>query len=468
MTDNAPQSDAPPDKQKHLTPLYQYYFRILIGLFAIAALISYDVTQHHKISLSSWLTALLVLVYYSLSYWSSLQFDKKIASMTFWLALGDGLVIAIAVSQLHYAPWPSLVLIGLLQFIALQRGGGRQWLEVNVGIFIGLMVGFFILNNQSISTHSNNILNMALLIGAFTYICIYGSYTYSHQTKLEHLNHQLQQDCHHFRLHAYKLSRYLPAPVTALLKGKDMHLKTERKRITVFFSDLVGFTELSEELEAETLTELLNSYFSEMSKIANQFNGTVDKFMGDAVMVLFGDHEHSSQGVKKDAIACVSMAIAMAKRMRELQPQWTELGIKKPLAIRIGINSGYCTVGTFGTSKNLDYTALGVHVNLASRLESAGKPGNILISHETWSLVQDVILCRDKGQIKAKGFSYPIHVYEVVNHRKDLGGNQSYFSENMQGFSMHLDLEKIKNYDKEKVVESLEKATQKLKGKHIP
>ena len=150
-----------------------------------------------------------------------------------------------------------------------------------------------------------------------------------------------------------------------------------------------------------------------------------------------------------------------------LTGHWSELGVKKPLQIRIGINSGYCTVGTFGTHKNLDYTALGAHVNLASRLESAGKPGNILISHETWSLVKDHILCRDKGQIKAKGFSHPIQVYEVVDHRKNLGGNQSYISENLDGFSMHLDMEKVKNYDKQKVIHSLENAAKKLKGKHI-
>ena len=171
--------------------------------------------------------------------------------------------------------------------------------------------------------------------------------------------------------------------------------------------------------------------------------------------------------VKKDAINCVSMAIAMTKRMRELQPHWAELGIKKPLQIRIGINSGYCTVGTFGTNKNLDYTALGAHVNLASRLESAGKPGNILLSHEAWVLVKDVILCRDKGQIKAKGFSYPIQVYEVVDLRKDLGGNQSYFSESLLAFSMHLDIEKIKNYNKDKVISCLEAAAKKLKDKRI-
>jgi class 3 adenylate cyclase len=452
---------------KELPPQYQYYFRVLLSFSASAALIGNDLASNEGLDVSSLIIVFILLAYCGLTYWLVLlRMDKKTINAT-WLAIMDGFVISLAISELDYTPWPSLLLLVLLQFNALSRGGIKQWLEVNVGVLFGLLIGFFLFNNQAISYDSNSTLNTVIMIGAFTYLCLYGAYAYNYQQQLLESNIMLQQDSETFRSHAYKLSRYLPAPVTAMLKGQSSDLETERKRITVFFSDIVGFTELSEELEAETLTELLNSYLSEMSKVANHFNGTVDKFMGDAIMVLFGDDKASSQGIKKDAIQCVAMAIAMTKRMRELQAQWAELGIKKPLQIRIGINSGYCTVGTFGTDKNLDYTALGAHVNLASRLESAGKPGNILISHETWSLIKDVILCRDKGQIKAKGFSYPIQVYEVVDHRKDLGSNQSYISQTMEGFSLHLDLEKVKNYDKEQVVDSLKIAINKLMDKNI-
>ncbi len=116
-------------------------------------------------------------------------------------------------------------------------------------------------------------------------------------------------------------------------------------------------------------------------------------------------------------------------------------------------------------SKHLDHTALGVHVNLASRLESAGQPGEILVSYETWSLINDTILCKDKGKIKAKGFTHPVQVYQVINHRKELGSNQSYFSQTTDGFSIHLDLQKIKPLEREKVIENLELATKKLKTK---
>ena len=117
--------------------------------------------------------------------------------------------------------------------------------------------------------------------------------------------------------------------------------------------------------------------------------------------------------------------------------------------------------------RDSDYTALGAHVNLASRLESAGKPGEILISYETWSVIKETILCRDKGQVKAKGFSHAIQVYEVLGSRKELGGNQLYLSESMDGFSMHLDMLKVKNYDKDRVVAYLEKAAKSLRNKQI-
>src|SRR5690625_2125344 len=107
------------------------------------------------------------------------------------------------------------------------------------------------------------------------------------------------------------------------------------------------------------------------------------------------------------------------------------------------------------------------HVNLASRLESAAEPDEILISHETWSLVKDAIMCRDKGEITVKGMTHPVKVYQVVDFRKDLGKNQSYFEDRAEGFIMYLDLEKVRNYEKGKVIRALETAAEKLRDKVI-
>ncbi len=110
-----------------------------------------------------------------------------------------------------------------------------------------------------------------------------------------------------------------------------------------------------------------------MSKIAVRFGGTIDKIMGDSIMVFFGDPR--SRGVKNDAVSCVSMALAMKKSMAELQSRWQLQGIETPPSIRIGINSGLCRVGNFGSAFYLNYTLLGRSVNLASRLETAASAG---------------------------------------------------------------------------------------------
>ena len=128
--------------------------------------------------------------------------------------------------------------------------------------------------------------------------------------------------------------------------------------MTVFFSDMEGFTKLAEELDPEQLTSLLNTYLTEMSEIAFRFGGTVDKVIGDAIMVFFGDPE--SRGVRADAMSCVSMAVAMQQAMKSSVALAAE-GIANPPALRMGINSGACKVGNFGTENRLDYTLLGPH-----------------------------------------------------------------------------------------------------------
>src|SRR5262245_18260573 len=105
-----------------------------------------------------------------------------------------------------------------------------------------------------------------------------------------------------------------------------------------------------------------------MSRIALEHGATIDKYVGDAIMAFFGDPE--TKGIKEDAAACVKMAIAMQRRMRELQWEWRDSGLEKPFQLRIGINTGYCTVGNFGSDDRMDYTIISSEVNLAARLQS--------------------------------------------------------------------------------------------------
>ena len=310
---------------------------------------------------------------------------------------------------------------------------------------------------------------VALVSILFTtlYICITAYFVHQQGLRLAQVRSEISREQEKAARLARNLAKYLSPQVwESIFTGKkSVRLETQRKKLTVFFSDIKGFTELSEELEAEALTDLLNTYLNEMSKICLKYGGTIDKFVGDCVMVFFGDP--SSKGAKKDAVNAVSMAIAMRKHMKVLRQQWRAQGITKPLEIRMGLNTGYCTVGNFGADTRMDYTIIGRDVNLASRLESAAESGEILISHETYSLIKDVIMCRDKGQITVKGFTRPVQIYQVVDFRRDLGATSSYVEHELPGFSMYLDTNGIQNFDKQKVIQALSQAADKLRDKVI-
>ncbi|MDE2380302.1 MAG: hypothetical protein KGM94_23790 [Bradyrhizobium sp.] len=211
-----------------------------------------------------------------------------------------------------------------------------------------------------------------------------------------------------------KLAKYLaPQVYNSIFTGQqDVRIVTQRKKLTVCFSDLVGFTEITDQMESEDLTQLLNHYLTEMSKIALQYGATIDKYVGDAIVMFFGDP--TTLGVKQDALACVQMTLAMQKRVSELAEDWRNDGIEKPLRCRIGVHTGYCTVGNFGSEDRMDYTMIGGTVNLASRLEHEAPPGGVLISFETYAHVKDEVRCEERGHVQVKGITHPVATYAVL------------------------------------------------------
>ena len=260
---------------------------------------------------------------------------------------------------------------------------------------------------------------------------------------------------------ASQLSKYLsPQIYKSIFSGEtSARPQTRRKKLSVFFSDIEGFTELTDRLEPEVLSTLLNSYLDEMAQIALKHGGTIDKFVGDAIMVFFGDPQ--SQGEKQDALACVRMALEMRRRMVQLRREWQDIGITSPLKIRIGINTGHCNVGNFGSENRLDYTIVGGQVNLASRLESSADADQILISEETHVLVRDEIACEKMASISVKGIPYPVQTYQAVDEHQNMPGNTNRITENFDGFDLTIDLGEA---DRKKVVESLENALKDLQN----
>ncbi len=168
--------------------------------------------------------------------------------------------------------------------------------------------------------------------------------------KIQTMNRELESTNDFLATLSMKISRYIsPQVYRSIFSGqKDVTIHTERKKLTIFFSDIQDFTATTERLQPEQITELLNEYFTEMSAIAMQHGGTIDKFIGDAMLIFFGDPE--TKGERADAQACLRMAWEMQRRLVQLNAKWRAAGIEHPFKTRIGINSGYCNVGNFGSS----------------------------------------------------------------------------------------------------------------------
>ncbi|MFT7595154.1 MAG: adenylate cyclase [Paracoccaceae bacterium] len=240
-----------------------------------------------------------------------------------------------------------------------------------------------------------------------------------------------------------QLGKFLsPQLVESIIRGKQpAAISSRRRKLTVFFSDIAGFSEITEQMESEELTTLLNSYLTEMSDIAMAHGGTIDKFIGDAIVVYFGDPE--TRGAKEDAEQCVRMALTMQRRARELHKEWLDLGLERGFELRVGINTGYCTVGNFGSEERMDYTIIGSQVNLAARLESAADVGSILLANETHSLVKDLVSADEVAQIKVKGFQRPIRTFRVHGMRESEEQSDGYILHQNHGLTLELDPSKM-------------------------
>jgi len=298
--------------------------------------------------------------------------------------------------------------------------------------------------------------NLSWLVVLFAMIAIASGFVELRRTQIELAEkNELLADL------SSKLAKFLPAQLyNSIFTGRQsVGVAAKRKKLTIFFSDIANFTETTDSLESEELTNLLNQYLTEMSKIAISHGATIDKYVGDAIMGFFGDP--ASRGSKEDAIACVKMAMAMQRRMRELQLKWRDLGSEKPFQLRIGVNTGFCTVGNFGSEDRMDYTIIGNEVNLAARLQSHAELGGILVAHETSSLIKDTILTEEQEAVSVKGFAHPVRVYRVVGICDELEKDGRIIREERDGFRLLVDLTKG---DQASAIAAVENALARLKG----
>jgi adenylate cyclase len=206
-------------------------------------------------------------------------------------------------------------------------------------------------------------------------------------------------------------TRYVAREVVEeILKDpENLVLSGERRQVTVLFCDVRGFTPLSERLSPEEVVLLLNDFYTLMIETTFKYDGTLDKFLGDAVMAVFGapmaHPDHSARAIRT--------ALAMQEGITGLNERRVRDG-KEAIAVGIGVSAGEAVAGTVGTEDRMEYTVIGDSVNLAARLESNAKPGQILISHPTYERVRDLVDARPLGRIRVKGKEEEVEVYEVL------------------------------------------------------
>ena len=288
-----------------------------------------------------------------------------------------------------------------------------------------------------------NIWSFKYLVTFFVFMALVGCTFIILQQRQEgvitNINAELQASNKFLTLVSTKLSYYLsPQIYQSIFSGeKDAKIQTERKKLTIFFSDIADFTAITESTQPEEITRLLNEYFTAMAAIALKHGGTVDKFIGDAIMIFFGDPQ--TRGPIEDARACVRMAIEMQGRMAELNARWRGEGIESPFRIRIGINTGYCNVGNFGSDQRMEYTIIGAETNLAARLQSIADPGQIILSYETYVCVRDLVAAHALAPLTMKGISREIVPYLVEGYLDVAAEKSPVFSAHMKGVDFYLD-----------------------------
>jgi adenylate cyclase len=313
-----------------------------------------------------------------------------------------------------------------------------------------------------------NIFSFKYLLAYFALAALSGAAFLGMQRRqnlqIQDMNRELESTNDFLAGLSLKISRYIsPQVYKSIFSGqKDVTIHTERKKLTIFFSDIQNFTATTERLQPEQITQLLNEYFTEMSAIAHEHGGTIDKFIGDAMLIFFGDPE--TKGDRTDAQACVRMAWSMQRRLLELNAKWRAAGIEQPFKARMGINSGYCNVGNFGSSDRMDYTIIGAEANLAARLQSIAEPGGIVVSYETFALASDVISGHPLAPITMKGISREVIPY-ALDSVLDTSTNGDLIVERMTGLDFYLDSSVVDAQGADRIRAVLVDALAKLDGR---
>lgn len=315
--------------------------------------------------------------------------------------------------------------IGLVLSFALSR----------VKAVTGFIVSVFLILIYFI--FSQSMFNRGIWIN-ITYPCLQIMAVYTSITAFNYF-HETQQR----RFIHGAFGQYLsPAIIHKLIKDPSLlKLGGEQKRLTAFFSDVAGFSSISENLTPQQLVELLNEYLTAMTNIVLEYGGTVDKYEGDAIIAFFG----APVDYPDHALRTCLVSLDMQKKLAEMRAHWKKFG-KPEMTVRIGLNTGVMVVGNMGSKTRMDYTMMGDAVNLASRLEGVNKiyGTDIMISEFTYEDVKNDIEARELDKIRVVGKAEPIRIYEVLARKGELDPKTSQV---MDCFQSGLDQYRLKKWD---------------------
>ena len=379
--------------------------------YVIGTVLILSTWQHHAVQFSALAILVSMTLYHSLVLMLNLKTNiYSDIKITLLIVLADSIVTGLLIKFCGHLQGLAIAIGGLFILVHVEAISALSLTALS-GVSITIVVA------SHISFPSCNLTTLTefILLGLMTlfllFFCL--SKGYQDQSLNEKITSQYNTN-KALASNVRSLSKYLsPKLSKSILASKNVHVEAIDKPLTIFFSDMNGFSQLSEQLKPEKLAWLLNTYLAEMSEIVFRFGGTLDKTIGDSIMVFFGDPR--SRGRQRDAIACVGMALAMKVAMQDLKARWLLADIDNPPSLRMGINSGKCRVGNFGTEAKLDYTVVGSTVNLASHLESIAEPNEILISEDTYNYVKSHVRCCPKKIANPQWLSNTLNLYTVQN-----------------------------------------------------
>ena len=319
---------------------------------------------------------------------------------------------ALAISQPQFYPLATLPAIALIVFVFSPWQRPIWPLPATVALAIVMTYGLPPLGESEVRL-------VGVLISALIALAISHRMLWTQQKNLIHRLHQWRARLNKKRQLNAQFKPYLTRQADrAISSGKTLpEIEHRRRYLAVFFIDIHRFTDRIEELEPEQAAEFLNTYLSRMRGIAGEFGGTVDKFIGDSLMIAFGDN--SSSTPEDDVRACMRMALSMREEIHHMSLHYSDQVPNQPLTVRMGIASGYCTTGNFGATDCLEYTAIGRTVNLASRLEKLAEPDEILLSSPFSAQLSDEFCISDRGTTQVKGFARPLQIAALEGFTAD-------------------------------------------------